>query len=637
MLPLIVLLHFSVAPLVWSQQSGFGDNRVSEGGYTLFRCDLDGQYPCQSVKWMKETSLGSSTTISSCRTTMTGDERFTVSYDVFNNAYTLRIRNVTPEDDGRYYCRAQNGRRYFQLRGSSLTVVTRSWPTPICDLSPLVRHQYARVGTVLRFTCSLPANSTPTEITWRSTYAKVLHKQLIGPGGKYSLLWNVGISDNMTVFSCYAGNDYKDRGPLCSLPPLQVLPALIEPREIRKLIGKSADFHCNLNFKSSQIISYKWIVQPEGGQRKVFNGTTGRYRFKNEGQSFRIKNVVFQDNATRVWCEVTDESEQSLNSAMEPNVLYVFSPYSELVTDKPTAESLPAYKTSAADNKPPDNVLRTVTPIINSGKLITLKPTEAVNVEENTLQSISYPVNETELLFSSGNTSTTNIRVSQQLPTTNLVQQESDDVTGGYIKNFKSAKNIHVPILIWAILAILMILLIVVIILTVVILRDRRSRRDTLQTVENSEPDVNVIKLDIDLRSIPLDKNGHIYSNLPISKKPAITARKGCKANEVIYALPHEQRISEIDTPKDTPQKPARYFEPGSSIVPSNNNNSLRHVRRIKSIKRKSVVYALPQQKGGGHFEVNSWRNIKCNLLFLVRNVCASFPKIKLITSSKSL
>ena len=621
MLPLIVLLQFSLASQVWSQQSGLEDNQVSEGGYALFRCDLDGRYPCQSVNWMKETPLGTRT-ISSCRTTMTGNDRFTVSYDVYNNAYTLRIRNLTIADNGRYYCRAQNGIRYFQLRGSSLTVVKRSWPMPICDLHPLIRHQYARVGTVLRFTCSLPTNSAPADITWRTTYARVLHKQRIEPGGKHSLLWNVGISDNTTVFSCFAGNDYTDRGPLCSLPPLQVLPAVVEPRVVRKLKGKSADFHCNLKFDRSQIISYKWIVQPEGGQQEVFNSTTGRYRFKNEGQSFRIKNVVLQDNATRVWCEVTDERNQSLNSAKDPDVLHVFSPYSEQAKDKPTPESLLAYQTSTADNEQPDNVFSSFTPITKSDKLKPIKPTETVNEEENTLESTPYSANKTEISFSSISESAneTNIRykISQQLPTTTLAQQDSDDVTSGYIKNFKSAKNIHVPILIWSILAILMILLIVVIVLTVVILRDRRSRRDNLETVEKSEPDVNVIRLDIDLKSIPIDKNGHIYSNWPISKKPAITAgcntnvckkpaitaRKGYDTNEVVYALPHEQRISEIDTSKDTPQKPVRYFEPGSSIVPSNNNNSLQQVRKLKSIKRKSVIYALPQQKGGGHFEV---------------------------------
>ena len=671
------------------------DVAVDEGNAVKLHCALgDDRYPCQTINWMKITAYGPST-VSSCRTAVNNDPRFSISYDVFNNSFVLQIQNVGIRDAGSYYCRAKDVRRRFQSRAATLTVREQPLPIPLCGVSPMIRDRFVRVGSSVHFTCTLPPNSAPMELTWINTNDTSLYTESVSAGGSHSLQWDVKLTDNSAIFSCYASRDNIDKGPLCSIPPLQVLPVLYKLDVLRKPKGRSADFNCTMaQTHATSLVNVQWVLVQKEGIEQMINGTNGRYRFRQNGSSFRIKNVSYHDNGTRVWCEVTNNEGKTYRST-ESTILYVFPRYSrgELTTSvSPPPSAEPPFTTTQI-GLTSHIVKSTRTPDVPSDDMGTVGITSSLDIVKtpartthkmanefvidktndmavqtrNTLLSTAPVWRATETITPISNQSTSsnhgnqgywrNVQNTQASKTTasestltvtrpstvhqnhsgNVISREGSVKHTNYFSAL-AAQITDIPILIWAIIVILIVLLLVVIILTIVILRDRSRQHVNTQ---NSKPESRseIIKLDIDLKATPIDRNGRIQAGLPVAVRAAID---GLNA-EAVYPLSHYENVDVAttqdgkrlsilppDPPESTPIDPVTFTNmlknnnapcadivechkaPGTPLNKPPNKPSKKPPNKpsrkplVNYINTEPVVYALPMQKGGGHIEVIS-------------------------------
>ncbi|XP_072019403.1 uncharacterized protein [Amphiura filiformis] len=248
-------------------------------------------------------------------------------YSMMNdgNIFILEIFDLTLEDEANYKCAVHiDSLTGYELSNPAFLKVLTKWPRPNCATNPVS----AAVDDLVTFSCALsPSTAIALPLTWSTADSATFGgTEIVLPGNTYSVTWKVREIDNYMNFMCYVGRE-DGHGNACTKTPLKIRPMPdVQPKTMEKIVGETAIFDCELNIMYPIVTQYTWVIKDKGVATE-YTSSSGRYRVKEKGAVFKVKNLTMHDNNLQVLCKTQHEFGIDAE-ANETGIVYM---YEELI------------------------------------------------------------------------------------------------------------------------------------------------------------------------------------------------------------------------------------------------------------------------------------------------------------------
>ncbi|XP_033106115.1 uncharacterized protein LOC117108252 [Anneissia japonica] len=306
----VVICCASAAAQSATLQTSSNSEESYAGRTVTLTCDVENGFDVtrHQIYWSKLDGA-KETYLSSDRTVYTSVEaslqrRLSITGDIKQGFFNLRIRETNAEDAGIYMC------VLFDKKGidkASIRLDLRIIPVfppepgyPKCEISP----QKPKLNDKVTFTCTSKGSNPKVSLNWMRADDSISQNNVANSGiNGVTTKHVITQGDNMVPFTCVASGTALITPINCSVIPFAFPTTVnISPSLGKLRIGQDVTLTCTAVAIPSPE-RFKWTYG-KGKQLVKIARSTGRLQVLKNGRTLKIKNISKDDNNVPVRCTV---------------------------------------------------------------------------------------------------------------------------------------------------------------------------------------------------------------------------------------------------------------------------------------------------------------------------------------------